>query len=195
MSDDPVPRGRPRDGTADRRILDAAAELIREHGPRAVHIDAVASRSGVARTTIYRRYRDRRDLLAATLHRVADRGAPPGDEPVEDRFRWLLDRVRDVVDDGLGRGGVAAVLTDDDPEFTEALREAFTTQLAPLAVAMREDAERGVIGPDVDPDTVLTVAFGAYLGELLRHGEAAPDWLDRTAALLTRGVGGQGVTP
>ena len=58
-------RGRPRDPHTDELITQATLDLLRERGPSAVHVDAVAARSGVARTTIYRRYSDREALIRA----------------------------------------------------------------------------------------------------------------------------------
>jgi len=182
--------GRPRLSEVDERILDAATDLLRDLGPGAVHIDAVASRSGVARTTVYRRYRDRRELLAATLERVTDPGGPPLEGGPEDKLRRVLERVRTVIEEGLGRGGVAAVLTGADPEFTQALRTALARRLDPLMQEMASDAAQGVLRPDVDPDALVNLAFGSYLAELLRYGEERPDWLDRTVELLHRAAGG-----
>ena len=65
MTTPPAPRGRPRSRTTDRRISEAAVGLLREVGPHAVTVDGVAQRSGVARTTIYRRFADRQALLEA----------------------------------------------------------------------------------------------------------------------------------
>jgi AcrR family transcriptional regulator len=54
----------------DDGIADATLALLRTRGPRSVTVEAVAARSGIAKTTIYRRYRDRRDMLSAALSRV-----------------------------------------------------------------------------------------------------------------------------
>jgi AcrR family transcriptional regulator len=188
MNDQRPRRGRPRVADIDRRIVEAAGALLRERGPAGVHIDAVATRSGVARTTIYRRYRDRRELLTATLDRVTDQGRPPAEADVPGKLRWVLERVRQVLEEGLGRGGVAAVLTDADPEFTQALRVSLTGHLDPVLRSIADDAARGVIRADVDPDSLVNLAFGAYLGELLRHREEREEWLDRTVSLLEHAV-------
>lgn len=188
MTDEQPRRGRPRAAEVDHRILEAAHELLRERGPAAVHIDAVAGRSGVARTTVYRRYRNRHELLSAMLDRVTDQGAPPAGDDVADKLRQLLERVRAVFDRGLGAGGVAAVLTDADPEFTRSLRATLDRHLAPLRQAMVEDAEQGLLRADADPDALLDLALGGYLAERLRYGEERADWLDHTAELLERAV-------
>jgi AcrR family transcriptional regulator len=56
-------------GDARQRILDAAYELFSCHGIRAVGIDAVISRSGVARMTLYRHFASKDDLVLAFLER------------------------------------------------------------------------------------------------------------------------------
>jgi len=57
--------GRPVDHTKDREILAAGRILLFEHGPQAVTMEAVARRAGVAKPTLYRRYANRDELLAA----------------------------------------------------------------------------------------------------------------------------------
>jgi AcrR family transcriptional regulator len=56
-------------GDARERILDAAYELFSRHGVRAVGIDAVITRSGVARMTLYRHFASKDDLVLAFLER------------------------------------------------------------------------------------------------------------------------------
>ena len=46
------------------RIDESTLRLLRTNGPRSVTVEGVAAASGVAKTTIYRRYRDRRDILS-----------------------------------------------------------------------------------------------------------------------------------
>lgn len=50
-------------------ILDAALVEFERHGIRRVALDDVARRAGVSRTTIYRRFANREDLVAAVMDR------------------------------------------------------------------------------------------------------------------------------
>lgn len=50
-------------------ILDAALVEFDRHGMRRVALDDVARRAGVSRTTIYRRFANRDDLVAAVMDR------------------------------------------------------------------------------------------------------------------------------
>src|SRR5438128_1054418 len=59
--------GRPRDTSRGLAILDATLALLTEVGYEQLSMEAVASRSGAAKTTIYRRYRDKAALVAAAV--------------------------------------------------------------------------------------------------------------------------------
>ncbi len=59
----PARAGRPRDEAAGRAILDAVRGLLAEHGYSALTIEAVAARAGVAKTTVYRRWSSKADLV------------------------------------------------------------------------------------------------------------------------------------
>jgi AcrR family transcriptional regulator len=74
---------------ARERILDAAYELFSRHGIQAVGIDAVISRSGVARQTLYRHFASKQDLVLAFLERREQ----------EWTRRWLEAEVRGRADD------------------------------------------------------------------------------------------------
>jgi AcrR family transcriptional regulator len=177
--------GRPRRPETDQAIVRAAIELIREAGPGAVNVAAIASRTGLARTTIYRRYRDRRALLREALGQVATRDEPPHDLPTADKLLWVLSRAEEVLADGIGMGGVASVLADTDPEFSAALRAALDDALDPVRRQVERDRNQGVIADHVDADALVTVLLGAYLAESLLRGEPSSDeWRQRVVALL-----------
>ncbi len=75
-SNEPRPNGpgRPRSPAADRAILQAALKLFIEQGVDGASIEQIAERAGVARTTVYRRWSSKEELLAQAIARA--RGAP-----------------------------------------------------------------------------------------------------------------------
>jgi AcrR family transcriptional regulator len=181
-------RGRPRHPEVDERIRTAAFELLCGGGPGAVTIDAVASHSGVARTTIYRRYSSREELLATILDEIVDVSFAPPDESLEGQVRWALERARVLLEEGLGRGGTAAVLADSDPEFTDALQRRLHRALHSLREQIGRGVASGHLAADVDPDALVGAVFGAYLAEVLQYSAPRPGWEDRTVALLLAGI-------
>ena len=62
--------GRPRDQLVDEAVLRAALELFNEYGIEGASIGQIANRAGVARTTIYRRWSSREDLLVDAIERT-----------------------------------------------------------------------------------------------------------------------------
>ena len=61
------PTSAERVGSACQRILDTAAGLFYEHGFHAVGVDLVIERAGVAKTTLYRHFASKDDLIVAYL--------------------------------------------------------------------------------------------------------------------------------
>jgi AcrR family transcriptional regulator len=59
--------GRPRSPEADRAILDAAIDLFVEEGYEGMSIEGVAARAGVGKTTIYRRWSSKEELIVAAI--------------------------------------------------------------------------------------------------------------------------------
>ena len=78
---------------ARERILDAAYDLFSRRGIRAVGIDAVIDRSGVARMTLYRHFASKEQLVLAYLERREE----------EWTRNWLQAEVMRRADDGAGR--------------------------------------------------------------------------------------------
>ena len=60
-------------GNARERILDASYDLFSRQGVQAVGIDAIITRSGVARQTLYRHFDSKQDLVLAFLDRREER--------------------------------------------------------------------------------------------------------------------------
>lgn len=183
--------GRPRREETDRRIHKAALDLLREGGPAAVTVEAVAAASGVAKTTIYRRYADREAVLRGALGEAVQRpGEAAGTTPRE-RIQWALDAAWHQMAEVLGRGGLSAILQDTDPRFTDLFRSVLSPYSDALVELMRSDMAAGKLRPDLQPDTVVSLLIGAYLGEIVRRGQVEPGFstslLDLMWAAMTAG--------
>jgi AcrR family transcriptional regulator len=66
--DSPAP-DRPDASSVRERLLDTAADLFYREGMRAVGVDLVVERTGVAKTSLYRHFPSKDDLIAAVLER------------------------------------------------------------------------------------------------------------------------------
>jgi AcrR family transcriptional regulator len=169
----------PQRPSRDERITAAALDLLRTKGPAAVTVEAVAARSGVAKTTIYRRHRDRNDMLTAALASITQ--PPPPEDPDElvPVLKWLVEQSYRATHDGVGAGGLAALLIDENRDYTGVLRSIVHQHRAALASVIRDAMTNHVVRGDIDVETAIDCIAGAYLAELARSGSVAPGWTDR----------------
>jgi AcrR family transcriptional regulator len=162
-------RGRPRSVGTDQRISRAVLDVLQTHGPGAVTVEAVSAASGVAKTTIYRRFSDREDMLRSTLtDLIKDPGGAP-DGPTREKIRWALSSIWHQMADVLGPGGLAAMVATDDP-YAELIRAVVAPYSDALSELIRADVEAGALRADLDADACVSLLVGAYLGEVVRRG-------------------------
>jgi AcrR family transcriptional regulator len=168
----------------DERIADATLALLRTKGASSVTVEAVSARSGVAKTTIYRRHRDRRDMLSAALSRIANPEPLAVDAKAPDRLRWLIDEAVRAIDDGIGFGGVASLITDEDPDFTKIFRRILARQRANLESVIDDAKADGSFRADVDGATLIDAIVGAHIAERSRTSRIAAGWEGRLFGLF-----------
>jgi|GEM_PF-867177 len=163
----------------DERITAATLHLLRTKGPAAVTVEAVAARSGVAKTTIYRRYRNRNDMLTAALASITSPPTPSNPSELLPVVEWLVEQSYRAVHDGIGAGGLAALLTDENRDYTPVLRSIVDQHRAALASVIGDAMNSNVVRGDIDLETAMDCVAGAYLAELARSGGVAPGWIKR----------------
>lgn len=135
-------RGRPRRADADPTIISAATEALASLGFAAFTVDAVAARTGIAKTTIYRRWPTKSALVSA----VTDDAIPLTGETIES----LLDEIvaamrllggRDARADPSSVAGIVEVLLP----FIAARRPRLVALLPPLDADVVADALSGAL--------------------------------------------------
>jgi AcrR family transcriptional regulator len=163
---------------ARERLVVAAVELFAEHGYDATTVAQIAEHAGVTRSTFFRYFPDKRDLLVAgqeTLSRLLTEGigeAPPGAGPLE-AVAAGLERASSAmgpVNRELGPRLKAAVAASTELQERDALKS------VGLAAAMTAAlAARGVPGP--------TAQLAGELGVLaFKRGYAEWSEADRDTA-------------
>ncbi len=168
-------RGRPRSEKAQGAILEAAAELLLEKGLAAVSMDAVATRAGVSKATIYRWWPTKETLaLDALYHEWA--GVPPPRDTGSlrgDLLSLLRPWARLASRRPYGRV-IAGLVTEAqmDPAFARQYRTRFVQPRRDQARAIfRRAIERGEIPADTKIEVALDVLYGPIYHRLL-HGHA-----------------------
>jgi AcrR family transcriptional regulator len=166
---------------SDQVILEATRALLAEVGVRGLTIEGVAARSGVAKTTIYRRWRDRDELaLAAVWNDLVSMRAP---RELGDTRAELLSFVEPVVTElrepltNLVMRGLTSEIADD-PELSRTYREQIIQpRLEQLGALIARGVKRGDLRPDTDVRLVHELLIGPIIYRLLYSGRPLDDGL------------------
>ncbi|MFC4030827.1 TetR/AcrR family transcriptional regulator [Streptomyces polygonati] len=199
--------GRPRSADADRAILAATRAALAELSWSELTLGDVAARAGVAKTTLYRRWAGKHELVVDAMAalfeeqlELPDLGSLQADiQGVVLRFAQLLDRP----DTRTALMACVAEATHDEA-LRRRIREAIVDRQKYLVLTGRERAQRrGELPPDDGPadsardDLILDVIAGSVVHRVMVSSEPVDDeWALRLARLLVLGLAGApGGTP
>jgi AcrR family transcriptional regulator len=186
-------RGRPRNEGLRRTILRAAAELLEERGVEGVTIESIASRAGVGKQTIYRRWSSRAAVLVEAFLSQDDAPLPiPDAGSLRKDLAILAGTISHAAGRESLRRSVAGLVAAShvDPEVGRLFRERF---VAPARAATREVLQRALDRGELDPDVDLEVIIDELQGSiwyraLLSGGRLGPTYADSLAGALVHGV-------
>jgi AcrR family transcriptional regulator len=159
----------PRVERSQRAILDATRELLAEEGGlRALTVEGVAARSGVAKTTIYRRWRDKWELaLDAVMIDMVPRFADPVDvgDTRKELITFLHAVVKPLAAPPMGPAMQALVSQiATDPELSRVYR---TRVVEPRREQLLPVIERGIARGDLRPDADLRLVHELLIGPVI----------------------------
>jgi len=192
-------RGRPRSEEAHRAILAATLTLLDEAGYRALTIEAVAGRAGVGKTTIYRRWPSKLELVIDAIHQLRPPGPPEDTGSVQGDFAcFQRQQVARVANTPLPR--VAPRLISEavgDPELHDAImRDLVNPVRDAIREVLRRGVERGELRADLDLEIATDVVHGTVVyriltsqGDLLAATSAVPHVLDLLRAASSSSAG------
>lgn len=187
-------RGRPRAPETDERILAAALRLLGREGYARMSIDAVAAAAGVAKPTIYRRYRGKAKLAAAALAALGatrDSTAPTETGALRADLVAQLGHFRRGVSrpDGVALVGTVLAEERETPELLAMYREQIVLPRRRLVRAVLEGARgRGELRDGADLDLAVNTLVGAFYAQYLAGAPFADDWEERTVDAVLGGV-------
>jgi AcrR family transcriptional regulator len=165
----PPVRGRPRDGTLDDRILEQVVALLGSRGYTSLTLDELAVRSGVAKTTILRRWPSKAAVAAAGVERLAlQSAAVPDSGALDSDLRALLHGARDTFVRGRGQF-VARLLREagHHPEITDLLDAVLHTRRQGYRRVLARAVARGELDPSVDQELLIDMLIGPLWTRLL----------------------------
>ncbi len=187
----PRRRGRPRSPAAEKAILAAALDLFAERGPDALGIEQVATRAGVGKATIYRRWRGKEDMLLDAVGSLGSRLPVPQGRSVRSDLIAILDWLcREASDPRRAR--LFALLQGEGARYPRLLARYRETVLGPrrelVASVLRRGVATGELRENTDIDAATLLLDGAVLASM--SGQAQADARDarRLVEELMRGL-------
>ena len=180
-----APRGRPRDPATDHAILATTFAQLVAVGYAGLSIETVAAEAGVGKTTIYRRWPSKRDLVVAALATEAPFDPPRTDVDARTAIALLVRQaIAMLIDSGAIRIlGSLLVEEQREPGLLDAFRKRILGPRRGMVEAMlRAGIERGEIRPDIDPLVVTEMIAGAVFGHHAILGMRADEaWIETLA--------------
>ena len=189
--------GRPRGVPIEQAILTATLDDLAEFGVEGLSIPRVADRASVNKTTIYRRWPTREQLVAAALHAaleqtsadLCDTGSLRGD------LLLLIRLVTARLDSPTGRALAHAAMSDQASASVAELSQDPSVRGQPSVLELvARAARRGEWDPALySPDVVLSMITGSVMHRvLLEHLPVTPAWAEGVVEVLLRGVAPRG---
>ena len=173
----------PRTARTDRKIVAGALRLLREGGPRRGTIEAVSARTGVAKTSIYRRYANSTQLLEAALEHTVTATAPLAPDAT---WEQALTAAVDILLRDMGLGVAITLLQEPHSATAQVLRATVVRpRLDALRKLLQRDKDRGLIRDTVDLDMVVDFILGAAYAHVARYGSLDENWTARVHRAVT----------
>ena len=181
----------------DEAILDATRELLAEVGVRGLTVEGVAARSGVAKTTIYRRWRDKDELALAAVWNDLTLQPPPDLGDTRQELRAFVEPLIGVLQSAVLSAVIRGLTSElaDNGELSHMYRDQFVEpRLAQLGQVIERGIQRGDLRPDTDARLAHELLVGPVFYRLLYSGQPLDDGLATRvtdAVLRAFAAGGQ----
>ncbi|MBL7502041.1 TetR/AcrR family transcriptional regulator [Frankia sp. CNm7] len=189
----PRRRGRPR-GLTDRvrrDVFRTVREMLGTVGYEALRIEDVAAAAGVHKTTLYRQWSSKADLVRDVLVAAEAAALPRPDEGSWDEdLKQLCAGLVRVFNDPVTLALVKTRVTANDELLTAGLSELAARDMAFVVAPFRRAVARGEIAPDADPSMLAECLMSALITRIcVTRMPVDQAFMDRLARLLRAAAG------
>jgi AcrR family transcriptional regulator len=182
---EPRPPGRPRDERATQAILEAAIKQLEEVGFGRLSVDSVAAEAGVSKATLYRRFKDKADLVtAAVAHRATPPGELPSTDPRADVVRYLAAFEERFGEDCLEVVGGLVGLREEPHAMALHRARTIEPRVGYLRSLLEQARREGSLAPDTDIELVLELLVGGVLARRVMGVACDPRWAERAVSAV-----------
>ena len=151
-------------------VFAAAINELSERGYDDISIETIAARAGVHKTTLYRRWRSKDELITQALASSAQSLIPvPDTGRAETDFRDLARSVRDVLSSPRAAAITRALLAGSaaSPEIRHLMQRYWASRLAAISVIIDRAIARGELPAGTDPQAAMRAVAAPLYYQLL----------------------------
>ena len=171
-------------------ILRAAVQELAAVGYGGVTIESIAARAGVGKSTIYRHWSDKLELIADAFETFHEQMVPDiGIRSVRESIALLLRHVAEVVVDSTFSRCIPALIegAERDARVREFHHRYSAERRQALIDLLTVGIEAGEISSDVDPELATNAMLGAiFYRRLMTASPLEPGEADRLVDLVVR---------
>ena len=162
------------------KVLEATLGELGTSGWRALSVDRIAERSGVHKTTIYRRWGSAADVALEALLEVGSDEIPiPDTGGLSGDLLALGRSISAAISDPVGRAVATAVIAEPESQALSELADSFWSErLAAAGVIVKRAIARGELDASVDAGRLVeSIASQIWFRIMVRRGTVGEDWL------------------
>jgi TetR/AcrR family transcriptional regulator, regulator of autoinduction and epiphytic fitness len=163
----------PRVERSRRVILEAVLEELGEVGYGAFTIEGVAARAGVGKSTIYRHWDGKLELVEDAFHTLKAQALVPEDGSFRDRLVAYLEQVASLVAESTYSSCMPALIdaAERDPNVRAFHNRFSTDRRAVLVELLQEGVKAGDLPASSDPELLADALVGPIILRRLIFGE------------------------
>ena len=171
-------------------VLQNAAEEFGRNGYAGMRVDEIATRSGVNKTTIYRRWPTKDDLVVAALHHISPYKQPPNTGSLREDLLGLLRNIVEMASTPKGLAIFRAIQIErGQPAFEPVLTRLKNEMAGNRQLIFDRAILRGELPVTTDSQLVGEVCFAAVFLRIVTVGQKVDEpFLESVVDMIVAGA-------
>src|ERR1035438_8848570 len=172
-------------------VLEAAIDLLAERGYSGFSVEGVVEATGIAKTTLYRHWPSRDDLLIAVIAELGGTGPVPDTGSAAPALQDFFPRRVQTAHSRQWERCMPALVeaAPRHPELAKMVADLTTQALGQIEDLLRRGVERGELRPDFDPQTAASALMGSIvLRRLLLHEAPTAQRVSAAIDIVMQGI-------
>lgn len=158
-------------------VHEATLDLLADVGFEGISIDCVAQRAGVARTTIYRNWSNKAELVIDAFGSMSPtlEIEPSGDTRAD--LLGLMKQLAAELPEARWASVLASLVAaaEHDPQLAAEKKKLIAERKRPLRLILQQAVESDLLSPTADPELIMSMLGGPLFYRRLVTGEPLDD--------------------